>query len=167
MTSAVGLERLEDRTGFVGHQPWKVDETAVAFDEGREHGAVGVDDSITLRPRSRGSSSLPVTTNLTRGRLNTGTSPTPIELRTPRSCGRSTLPLWSSVVPRTMSSPALPTFLPGETAARALTDEVRPGFIFDPFGGQHGVATGRQRRAGHDSNALANCDCALKRTSRK
>ena len=68
-----------------------------------------------------GSSSLPVITRRTRGFRITGAVPWPIELITPRSCGRSTRPASNSAVPLTMSSPRRPTFLPGDTVATAIT----------------------------------------------
>ena len=74
-----------------------------------------------------GSSSLPVTTRRTRGLRITGTAPSPIELITPRSCGRNARPALSTAVPLTMSSPRRPTFLPGETLAIAVTRACEPG----------------------------------------
>ena len=48
----VGVERIQDRIGFVGDQTRKVDETSVALDEGGEHRPVGVDDLIAVRLRA-------------------------------------------------------------------------------------------------------------------
>ena len=66
-------------------------------------------------------------TRRTRGFRITLTVPWPIELITPRSCGRNTRPASNSVAPRTMSSPRRPTFLPGDTTATAITRVDEPG----------------------------------------
>ena len=118
----VGVERVEDRIVFVGHQAGKVDETAVALDEGGEHRSVGVGDAIPVRLRTG------------RQQLVAGhhqPHPRPAEhahvsdadrtehaqvLRTQHASGAG-----AAWFPRTMSSPRLPTCLPGDTAASALT----------------------------------------------
>ena len=51
-TSASARERVENRLAIVADETGKLDDAAVAFDEGREHRAVGVGDVDAVRPRS-------------------------------------------------------------------------------------------------------------------
>ena len=68
-----------------------------------------------------GSSSSPVTTSRTRGRLTQKGKATPIEARRPASCARSLLPTRSTSSPVRMSSPTAPTCLCGVTGSRTST----------------------------------------------
>ncbi len=92
-------------------------------------------------------------------------SPQPIELMTPRSCGRSARPASSTVVPWTMSSPRWPTFLPGETEASAAIRR-RASSAVDELRRQHGVGPGRHRRAGPDADGAAAWDRVPGRANR-
>ena len=96
----VGVQRVENRVGVVAHQAGEVDDAAVALDQRREHRPVGVGDVEAVR-RDAGRQQL-VAGDRRAARAAAArrrTSPTPIELSTPRSCGRSTRPRSSSVVP--------------------------------------------------------------------
>jgi hypothetical protein len=46
------MESLEDGIVLVGHQTGEIDQTSVTLDEGGEHRPVGVDNPITVRPRT-------------------------------------------------------------------------------------------------------------------
>src|SRR6516225_4765049 len=53
-----------------------------------------------------------------------------MELRTPTSCGRNTRPASSTGAPRPISSPRLPTFLPGDiTISAPIQPGVAPGAV--------------------------------------
>ena len=163
----LGLERLEDRIGFVRHQARKVDETAVALDEGGEHRSVGVGDSITVRPRT-GWQQFVARHHQPDAR--------PAEHRHVADANRTE----HAEILRTQHPASLEQrgsaddvlsgsadILAGRYGGEGADGRIRPGLVFDPFGGQHGVAAERQGSAGHDSNALADPDRALKRTSRQ
>src|SRR5205823_1343828 len=50
----LGEDRLQDGVGFIGDQAGEIDDATITFGKGREHGTVGVRDSITFRPPARG-----------------------------------------------------------------------------------------------------------------
>ena len=118
----VGVKRLEDRVALVGHQAREVDDAAVALDQRREHRTVGVGDSKAVRPRAGWQQFVaghdqPHARPADTCDVADADRAQHAEILRPQHAAAS-----NSVVPRTMSSPRLPTFLPGDTAARALTD---------------------------------------------
>ena len=142
---------------------------AVAFDEGREHRPVGVDDAISLRPRTgRQQLPLPVTTSGRAAGDKRVTLSIPTELNTPRSLPAASMPLRQSAVPwATMSSPRRPTCLPGIPAATAYNSRCRFRVVH-PLGRKNGVTALRHLGvSSHDSHGLTGANVMGERTARK
>ena len=139
---------------LVAQEPGKLHHAAVALDQRRQHRTVRVGNPESLGTRSRRQQFVAGDHEPHARPPHHLHLPCPIELRTPTSCGRSTRPASSTVVPATMSSPRRPTCLPGDTGASALMHAARPASPSTHSAGSTASAPRGMGAPGHHAHGL-------------